>query len=237
MMYAFTENFVLPAEPRRGRARQGLAARQDARRPVAAVRQPALAVRVDVGASRQAAGVHGRRARAGAEWSEQRSIDWHLLDDDLHRGVQTLLQRPQPRRGGRARAVGAPTSRPTASSGSTPTTPTRACTRSCASTRTAAAGPIACVANLTPVPRHGYRLGAPDRGPVDRAAQHRCRRVRRQRRRQRRRLWTDDVAWHGHRPVRRHDPPARSASSTWPPARRMLVRRGPYRGHGDPEFG
>ena len=49
---------------RRGRARQGLAARQDARRRVAAVREPAAAVRVSVRAARQEAAVHGRRARA-----------------------------------------------------------------------------------------------------------------------------------------------------------------------------
>ena len=41
LMYAFSENFVLPLSPRRGRPRQGLAARQDARRPLAAAGQPA----------------------------------------------------------------------------------------------------------------------------------------------------------------------------------------------------
>ena len=49
------------AQPRRGRARQGLPARQDAGRRLAALRQPARAVRVDVGAARCAAAVHGRR--------------------------------------------------------------------------------------------------------------------------------------------------------------------------------
>ena len=50
------------AVARRGRPRQGLADRQDARRRVAALRQPAAAVRDDVGAARQEAAVHGRRA-------------------------------------------------------------------------------------------------------------------------------------------------------------------------------
>ncbi len=52
-----------------------------------------------------------------------------------------------------------------ASSGSTPTTPTRACCPSCVT------GPlverwtaVACVANLTPVARHGYRVGLPAPG-------------------------------------------------------------------------
>ena len=54
------------AVARRGRARQGLAARQDAGRPLAAAREPARAVRVHVGAPRQEAAVHGQRVRAGA---------------------------------------------------------------------------------------------------------------------------------------------------------------------------
>ena len=50
---------------RRGRARQGLAAVEDARRPLAEARQPALAVRLHVGAPRQEAAVHGPGVRAG----------------------------------------------------------------------------------------------------------------------------------------------------------------------------
>ena len=53
------------ALPRRGRARQGLAAREDARRPLAAVRQPAGALRLHVGPPRQEAPLHGRRVRPG----------------------------------------------------------------------------------------------------------------------------------------------------------------------------
>ena len=49
---------------RRGRARQGLAARQDAGRRLAEVRQPAPAVRLHVRPARQEAALHGRRVRA-----------------------------------------------------------------------------------------------------------------------------------------------------------------------------
>ena len=49
---------------RRGRPRQALAAREDARRPLAALREPARALRLHVGAPRQAAPLHGRRVRA-----------------------------------------------------------------------------------------------------------------------------------------------------------------------------
>ncbi len=48
---------------RRSGARQGLAARQDAGRPLAALREPARVFRFHVDASRQKAAVHGRRIR------------------------------------------------------------------------------------------------------------------------------------------------------------------------------
>ena len=65
LVYAWSENYVLPHQPRRGRARQGLAAAQDAGRPVAAAGQPARLPRLHVGPPGQAAAVHGRRARPG----------------------------------------------------------------------------------------------------------------------------------------------------------------------------
>ena len=55
-----------PAQPRRGRARQGLAVAADARRRVEQGGQPARAAGVHVGAPGQAAAVPGRRVRAGA---------------------------------------------------------------------------------------------------------------------------------------------------------------------------
>ena len=66
LMYAFSENFVLPLSPRRGRARQGLAVAAHARRRVEQGGQPARAAGVHVGAPGQAAAVPGRRVRAGA---------------------------------------------------------------------------------------------------------------------------------------------------------------------------
>ena len=54
------------AQPRRGSARQALAAAQDARRPLAAVREPQGPAGLHVGAPRQAAAVLRRRVRARA---------------------------------------------------------------------------------------------------------------------------------------------------------------------------
>ena len=65
LVYAFSENYVLPLSPRRGRARQGLADPEDARRPLAAAGHPARLPRLHVGPPRQAADLHGHRDRPG----------------------------------------------------------------------------------------------------------------------------------------------------------------------------
>ena len=109
---------------RRGCARQGLADPEDARRPLAEVREPARALRLHVGAPGQEAALHGRRARAGREWNHDTSLDWHLRDVPEHGGVQALVRdlnhayRAEP-------ALWELDFDPAASSGSTPTTPTR----------------------------------------------------------------------------------------------------------------
>ncbi len=60
-------------QPRRGRARQGVAAAQDARRPVAAARERACLPRLHVGAPGQAALFMGTEFAQEAEWAEQRA--------------------------------------------------------------------------------------------------------------------------------------------------------------------
>ena len=84
-------------QPRRGRARQGLAAAQDARRPVAAAREPAHLPRLHVGAPRQAAAVHGHRSSARRpSGPSSRELDWWLLDNADHRGRALAGARPEP---------------------------------------------------------------------------------------------------------------------------------------------
>ena len=41
------------------------------------------------------------------EWSEERSLDWHLLENRAHSGIQSLVRDPQPRLLRDAGAVGA----------------------------------------------------------------------------------------------------------------------------------
>ncbi len=63
LVYAFTRAFRARAQPRRGRPRQEVAARKDARRRMAEVRQPADVPGVDVGASGQKTDLPGWRIR------------------------------------------------------------------------------------------------------------------------------------------------------------------------------
>ena len=93
LVYAFTRELHPAAVARRGRARQGLADRQDARRPLAEARQPARAVRLHVGAPRQEAAVHGPGVRPGGRsGATTRSLDWHLLEHGEHAGMQSLVR-------------------------------------------------------------------------------------------------------------------------------------------------
>jgi 1,4-alpha-glucan branching enzyme len=97
------------------------------------------------------------------EWSEARSVDWHLLDAEWHRGVQSLvgaLNRVQ-------------VAEPALWSGDFVAEGFRwidanDADQSCYSFLRLPVGvpgrPVACLANLTPVPRHGYRVGLPEGG-------------------------------------------------------------------------
>jgi 1,4-alpha-glucan branching enzyme len=95
------------------------------------------------------------------EWSHDRSIDWHLVDQADHRGVQDLvgeLNRLQAELGALWRCD-------FRSEGfrwldaADRSTSVFAFARSAGSGRPA---DVICVANLTPVPRYGYRVGLPD---------------------------------------------------------------------------
>ncbi|CAA9467210.1 MAG: GH13_9 / GH13_8 / GH13 / CBM48 / GH13_ 10 / GH13_36, partial [uncultured Solirubrobacteraceae bacterium] len=98
------------AVPRRGRARQGLAHRQDAGRPLAEVRQPALPVRVHVGPPRQAAAVHGPGVRpvAGVEPRPLPGLAPARGERPRRRPVPRARAQPRPARGARAVRAGRP---------------------------------------------------------------------------------------------------------------------------------
>ena len=157
---------------RRGRARQAVAARQDAGRPLAEVREPARAVRVHVGASRQEAPVHGRRARRVGGVERERLAPLEPARVRRARRRPLARPRPQPRLPRDAGAVAARLRAGAASAGS------RRTTRRTTSLAFARLGegdtpPLVCVAQ----PLAGAALRLPRRRarrlPLARGAQHR----------------------------------------------------------------
>ena len=89
LMYAFTENFVLPLshdEVVHGKGSLLDKMPGDHWQQLANLR---ALLRLHVGAPRQEAAVHGRRVRpVSASGTTTRSLDWHLLERPEHRGVQ-----------------------------------------------------------------------------------------------------------------------------------------------------
>ena len=86
------------------------------------------------------------------EWNHDRSLDWHLLDDPAHAGAAPLRPGAEPALPRRAGAARVRLRSRRASAGSTATTTRTASSRSCA-TRATAATSSCSVFNFTPVPR------------------------------------------------------------------------------------
>ena len=74
----------------------------------------------------------GQEFAQEAEWSHERSLDWHLLERRDHAAIQSLVRDLNQHLPGRARTVGARTSLRRGSGGSSPTMPTATCSRSSA---------------------------------------------------------------------------------------------------------
>jgi 1,4-alpha-glucan branching enzyme len=106
----------------------------------------------------------GQEFAQGAEWSEARSLDWWLLDDPGHRGMTRLisdLNRVY-------RETGALWSRDTTPDGFHWIDANDAAGNVFSFLRFGDDGSVlACVANFSPVPHEGYRLGLPFAGRWD----------------------------------------------------------------------
>jgi len=105
----------------------------------------------------------GAEVAQDREWSESRSVDWHLGDADWHRGVGTLIKELNR----------LDQSEPALWTGDFTADGFRwidasDADQSCYSFLRLPVGvearPVACLANLTPVPRYGYRVGLPEGG-------------------------------------------------------------------------
>jgi 1,4-alpha-glucan branching enzyme len=96
------------------------------------------------------------------EWSHDRSLDWHLLDIEEHRSVQRLvaeLNRVEADHPALWEADFSPEGFRWLDSGD------RAASVYAFARSTGKGNPdLVCVANMTPVPRYGYRVGLPARG-------------------------------------------------------------------------
>ena len=93
LLYAFTENFILPFshdEVVHGKAR---AARQDAGRCVAEARHAARALfGYMFGHPGKKLMFMGDEFGQWREWDHDESLDWHLLDDEGHAGIQRWVR-------------------------------------------------------------------------------------------------------------------------------------------------
>jgi 1,4-alpha-glucan branching enzyme len=131
-----------------------------------------------------------------SEWSESRSLDWHLLDDPLHGGMQRLMRSLNAVEAAEP-AMYAADFTPDGFRWIDANDTDQSVYSFLRFDPQGSGRPIACVANLTPVPRHGYRLGLPVAGKwievlnTD-AAEFGGGGVGSGE------VWTDGVAWHGH---------------------------------------
>jgi 1,4-alpha-glucan branching enzyme len=103
----------------------------------------------------------GQEIAQEQEWSEARSIDWHLEESEWHRGVESLVAELN-----RVQQDEPALWREDFSDAGFRWIDANDADQSCYSfLRVAAdARPVACVANFTPIPRYGYRIGLPEGG-------------------------------------------------------------------------
>jgi 1,4-alpha-glucan branching enzyme len=162
LVYAFTENFILPLshdEVVHGKGSMLSKMPGDAWQKLANLRALYAFMWAHPGKKLLFMGCEFAQEQ---EWSEARSLDWHLLENPGHAGVQSLVRDLNRH----YKALPALWERDFEGEAFWWIEPNDAEASVYAFARVGdeGAGPVVCVANLTPVPRHGYRLGLPGGG-------------------------------------------------------------------------
>lgn len=162
LMYAFTENFILPlSHDEVVHGKGSLLGKMPGDRWQQLANLRALYAYMWAHPGKKLLFMGGELAQE-AEWSHERSLDWHLLESAEHAGIQSLVRDLN-----RAyRAEPALWELDYSPDGFWWLEPNDATSNVLAFARASRGGAqvVAFVANLSPVPRHGYRLGLPRAG-------------------------------------------------------------------------
>ena len=161
LLYAFTENFILPlSHDEVVHGKGSLLGKMPGDRWQKAANLRALLGWMWAHPGKQLLFMGGEIAQS-EEWSHHKSLDWHLLEYPEHRGVQDLVRRLNQV----YRSQPALWQRDVTPDGFRWIDASDAGANVAAFLRFPAEGqPLACVANLSPVPRPGYRIGLPSGG-------------------------------------------------------------------------
>jgi 1,4-alpha-glucan branching enzyme len=162
LMYAFSENFILPlSHDEVVHGKGSLIAKMPGDKWQRLANLRALYAYMWAHPGKQLLFM-GQEFAQEAEWSEERSLDWHLLEDPQHAGVQSLVRDLNHA----YRAEPALWQRDSDPEGFFWIEPNDADQSVVAFARQGDDGErvIVCVCNLTPVPREDYRLGLPRSG-------------------------------------------------------------------------
>jgi 1,4-alpha-glucan branching enzyme len=166
LLYAFTENFVLPlSHDEVVHGKGSLLNKMPGDRWQQFANLRSLFAWMWAHPGKQLLFMGGELAQ-DREWSHDRSLDWHLLEHESHRGVQTLvrsmnnLYQRQP----------ALWQRDSVPEGFRWIDASDVENNVLSFLRFGDDGPpLACIANLSPMPRYGYRIGLPVAGQWDEA--------------------------------------------------------------------
>ena len=186
LVYAFSENFILPlSHDEVVHGKGSLYSRMPGDRWQKLANLRALYAYMWAHPGKKLLFMGGELAQEN-EWSHERSLDWHLLENPENAGIQSLVRdlnrvyRERP-------AMWQIDDSDRGFYWLEPNDAANNVVAFCRVGEDPVRDVVAVVCNLSPVPREGYRLGLPQSGRWVEARQHRLRRLRRQQRRQPRR--------------------------------------------------